>query len=106
MPYFDSKISFFKNLALGFLVTLCAPNANAQSKIDSLKLAYDYSEVAEDRIQIQIAQAYSYEYNFEQAILEYQRAIEMIPNNQTDLKASTISRLGSTKRNAISKRIG
>lgn len=71
---------------------------SAQYNIDSLRLAYDYSDQIDERIstQILIGDAFYKEREYEQAILEYHRAIEIIPNDSLFLKAHTIEKLANT----------
>ena len=74
--------------------------AQKEVNVDSLRIAYDYSEDPYERIkiQIQIADAYYNVRSIDTAIFEYRKAISIIPNDSLDLKANTLNRLSNAYR--------
>jgi serine phosphatase RsbU (regulator of sigma subunit) len=69
--------------------------AHERTHIDSLRIAFDYSENALERvyIQIEIADAYYRLRSTDTAIFEYRKAIGIIPNDSLELKGKTLERL-------------
>ena len=92
----------FRIYHAALLVLLAFSTAsNAQNvNVDSLRIAYDYSEDPYERIQIQIriADAYYDIRSIDTAIFEYRKAISIIPNDSLDLKANTMNRLSNAYR--------
>ncbi|UKN00552.1 SpoIIE family protein phosphatase [Paracrocinitomix mangrovi] len=68
--------------------------------IDSLRLAYDYSEDAYKRIniQIEIAKEYYHRKSYDTSIFEFTKAISLIPNDSASLKAKTLEKLSKVYR--------
>ncbi len=92
-------------LKSSFVMVLCFLwnfNGNTQLNIDSLKIAFDYSEIASERVQTQIliAESYHKQREYEAALIEYRRAIDLIPNDNTFLKAETIYKYGNCLKSA------
>ncbi|MCB9223664.1 MAG: SpoIIE family protein phosphatase [Crocinitomicaceae bacterium] len=69
--------------------------AQNRHKIDSLRIAYDYSENPMERvyIQIKIADAYYSLRSTDTSIFEYRKAIGIIPPDSLELKGKTLERL-------------
>jgi tetratricopeptide (TPR) repeat protein len=67
--------------------------AHERTHIDSLRIAFDYSENALERvyIQIEIADAYYRLRSTDTAIFEYRKAIGIIPNDSLELKGKHLS---------------
>jgi len=91
-PRFSLKAS------LAFLLLLFSFQSSAQLDIDSLRLAYDYADVMEERIstQILIGEYYDDIHEYDRAIIEFHRAIEMIPEDNSSLRATTVEKLGNS----------
>lgn len=85
-----------------FMFILRGFTGDAQLNIDSLKIAFDYSEIASERVrtQILIAESYHKQREYEAALIEYRRAIDLIPNDNTFLKAETIYKYGNCLKSA------
>ncbi|MBD3639052.1 MAG: SpoIIE family protein phosphatase [Crocinitomicaceae bacterium] len=74
--------------------------SRASLDVDSLRIAYDYSEDPYERIliQIDIADYYYERRSIDTAIFEYRKAVGIIPNDSLALKASTLDKLAKAYR--------
>ena len=86
---------FASSLIIGLLM-LSSFSSRAYHEIDSLRIAYDYSENSHEQVllQIQIADAYFRRLAIDTAIFEYRKAIGIIHPDSIILKAKTLYRLG------------
>lgn len=85
---------------LFFLASSLSARTQDHINVDSLRIAYDYSEDPYERIQLQIkiGDAYYKKRSIDTAIFEYRKAISIIPNDSFNLKASTMERLSDSYR--------
>ncbi|OIQ37667.1 MAG: hypothetical protein BM555_00295 [Crocinitomix sp. MedPE-SWsnd] len=92
------RFCFSLKTSFAFLVLFASFQSSAQMDIDSLRLAYDYADVMGERIstQILIGEYYDDIHEYDRAIIEFHRAIEMIPNDQSSLRATTVEKLGNS----------
>lgn len=100
------KSSIFTSIhTLLFVFVLWAINpqdatAQERAKIDSLRIAYDYSENPLERvyIQIEIGEMYYRLHSIDTAIFELRKAVGIIPPDSLELKGKTLNRLGDAYR--------
>ena len=84
------------------LILLCTFNSQADDipKVDSLRVAFDYSENATERIDIQLQIAHHY-YNIrsiDTAIFEYHKALNLIPKDSLQQQANVLGYLANAYR--------